>query len=317
MTFENFSRLTGATLLNDPFISSFEKVETNPKKIKRGDLFIGDSIEDIELALHHEAYAIVSTKTLKIIDEEIAWFKTDSLDEVLIKLLRFTLLERDFRFVHTNSVEIELIKKVADKEKLIFLNSDEKESYKKIINADEKSILFSTNKLFLQQIYPEYETLPSITKPLFNSIKKTLFLSSFSYNDKVYKDIKISPLFLKELENVISFLEDNMIEYDIEKTSYTLHFHPVFVNQKLELRSFGKTAHVLICESDKELIEMELSYIKKEAPWAKITHFTLSDLSDLEKLKNIEFNFAIIFVKYDTLIDILEKNEKKKQIELF
>jgi len=45
--------------------------------------------------------------------------------------------------------------------------------------------------------------------------------------------------------------------------------------------------------------------------------FELSNLSDLDKLKNIEFNFAIIFANYDTLIDILEKNEKKKQIELF
>jgi len=251
MTFENFSRLTGATLLNDPFISSFEKIETNPKKIKRGDLFIGDSIEDIELALHLEAYAIVSTKKLEIIDEEIAWFMTDALDEVLIKLLRFTLLERDFHFVHTHPVEIELIKKIADKEHLHFLTENEKDNYKKIINADEKSIFFSTNEIFLQKIYPDFQTLPSLEKPLFNSIKKTLFLSNFSYKDKIYKNIKISPLFLKYLENSVSFLESNKIDFEIEKTSFTLHFHPIFVNQNLELKPFGKTDHVLICESDK------------------------------------------------------------------
>jgi ferrochelatase len=317
MTFENFSRLTGAELLNDPFISSFEKIETNPKKIKRGDLFIGDSIEDIELALHLEAYAIVSTKNLEIIDEEIAWFKAASLDEVLIKLLRFTLLEKNFRFIYAHSIEFELIKKIADKQKIIFLNDDEKDSYKKIINADEKSIFFSTDKLFLKQIYPEYESIEDLTTEIFNCIKKTLFLSSFSYHDKIYKDIKISPLFLKYLEKSVSFLDSNHIEYDIEKTSFTIHFHPIFVNQNLELKSFGKTEHVLICESDKSLIEKELSFLKKEAPWAKTTHFELSNLSDLDKLKNIEFNFAIIFVKYDTLIEILDKKEKKKQIELF
>jgi ferrochelatase len=317
MTFENFSRLTGAELLNNPSISSFENIETDPKKIKRGDLFIGDSKEDIELALHLEAYAVLSTQQLEIIDEEIAWFKADSLDEVLIKLLRFTLLERDFQFFHTHSVEIELIKKIADKEYLIFLNKDEKESYKKIINADAKSIFFSANQEFLKKIYPDFQTLPSMDKPLFKTIKNTLFLTSFRYKGKIYKNIKISPLFIKYLENVVMFLQKIDIGFEIEKCSYTSHFHPIFVNQKLELKNFGKTDHVLICESDKSLIEEELSYLITEAPWAKTTHLELSNMDDLDKLKNIEFNFAIIFANYDKLIDILEKNEKKKQIELF
>ncbi len=313
MTFENFARLTGAKLLNDPFISSFEKVETNPKKIKRGDLFIGDDQEDILLALQLEAYAIVSTTTLDIVDEEIAWFRVSSLDDILIRLLKFSLLEKKFHFVYACSIEIELIKKIAHKKYLIFLGNDKKENYKKIINADIDSIFFSANKHFLEQIYPEYQCIPSVEK-LFKKDTKSLFLSSFTYREQNYKDIKITPLFLKYLESIVTFLEDNAITYEIEKCSFISHFYPIFINQKLQIKSFGKSEHVIICESDKIRVKETLTYLKTEAPWAKTVYI---ELSDLEKLKNIEFNFAIIVIDYNRLIDKLEKNEIKEQILLF
>lgn len=309
MTFENFARLTGATLLNEPSISSFEKVETNPKKIKRGDLFIGDEKEDIELALHLEAYAIVSSLKLDIIDPEIAWFKATSLDEVLIKLLRFSLLEKKFRFIYLHPIEIELIKKIADKENLLFLNNDEKESYKKIINADKDSIFFSTKEEFLRQIYPEFETLET-SKSLFKIDKKSLFLTSFTHGEKSYKNIKISPLQLNYLENIVTFLDKSSITYEIQKCGFNSHLYPIFVNQNLQIKPFGKSERVLICTSDNRLLD----YLKTEATWAKTIVFEFDDLS---KLKNIEFNFAIIFIKYDKLIEELEKNETIEQILLF
>ena len=309
MTFKNFARLTGATLLNEPSISSFEKVETNPKKIKRGDLFIGDEKEDIELALHLEAYAIVSSLKLDIIDPEIAWFKATSLDEVLIKLLRFSLLEKKFRFIYLHPIEIELIKKIADKENLLFLNNDEKESYKKIINADKDSIFFSTKEEFLRQIYPEFETLET-SKSLFKIDKKSLFLTSFTHGEKSYKNIKISPLQLNYLENIVTFLDKSSITYEIQKCGFNSHLYPIFVNQNLQIKPFGKSERVLICTSDNRLLD----YLKTEATWAKTIVFEFDDLS---KLKNIEFNFAIIFIKYDKLIEELEKNETIEQILLF
>ena len=313
MSYENFARLTGAILLNKPFISAFENIETNPKKIKRGDLFIGDNKEDIELALENEAYGVVSTTNMDILDEEIAWFKTSSLDEVLIKLLRFSLLDKNFRFVLVNSIEIEILKKIANRENLILLENNETESYKKIINADEETMFFSTDEVFLTQIYPDFEYLPTLEN-IFQKRDKSLFLSNFTHKNQNYKNIKISPLFLNHLEKIISFLETNNISYDIEKLSFTSHFHPIFVNRKLQLKTFGKSEHVLICESDKSLIKEELSYLKKEASWAKSIHV---DFDDLEQLKSIEFNFAIIVCEYDKLLEELEKNEDKEQTVLF
>ena len=314
MTFENFGRLTGAKLLNEPSISYFEKIETDPKKIKRGDLFIGDSKEDIALALELEAYGIVSTSKLEIIDEEIAWFSAPSLDEVLIRILRFKLMKVKFHFIYLHPIEIELIKTISDKENMIFLDTDEKKSYKKIINADAQSMIFCSDKEFLNQIYPDFKSLRPLKKPIFQRDNRSLFLSTFIYKGEIFTDIKISPLLLEYLENAVTFLEQTDTPYEIEKCSYGSYFHPIFVNKKLQIKPFGKSERVLICESDKAQVERTLAYIKAEAPWAK-TIFIES--LELEELKNLEFNFAIIVSKYDKLIEKLEKNKTKEQTLLF
>ena len=314
MTFENFSRLTLATVLNTPLISSFNKVEIDPKKVKRGDLFISNSKEDIQLALLNEAYAIVSEEVCEIIDDEVAWFKAPSLDDVLIRLLRFTLLEKKFRFVYLCDIKLELIKKIADKNELYFLSADEKQNYKKIINANEKSIFFSSNENFLKKIYPDYETLSSLGSSIFFEPKSTLFESQFTYKNLRYKNIKIPSIFLNHLELLVSFLEQNSISFEIEKCAYTSHFHPIFVNQKLQIKAFGKSDSVLICEADKELLNQELLYLKEHAPWAKTIYL---EIDDIKKLKKIEFNFAIIITAYDKLIEKLHKIEKKGQTLLF
>lgn len=314
MTFKNFSRLTNCQLLNTPLISSFDKVEINPKKVQRGNLFISNKKEDIELALHLEAYAIVSEEDCEIIDQEIAWFKTTSIDDVLIRLLKFNLLEKDFRFILVNSIEFELIQKIADKKHLYFLNSDEKQNYKKIINADAKPIFFSKEKEFLEKIFPEYESILKAKTDTFYENKNGLFLSSFIYKGREYKDIKVPLLFLDNLASVVIFLEKNTILFDIKKCNFTSHFHPVFINKNLEIKNFGKSELVIICESDKNLIEKEILYLKKNASWAKTIHF---ENSDILKLKEIEFNFAIITTTHNQLIKKLEEIEQKEQTLLF
>ncbi len=317
MTVENFSRLTEAKLLNKPSISSFENIEIDPKKVRRGDLFISDTKEDIKLAVKNEAYGIASTEICEIIDEEIAWFDIDSVDDVLIRLLRFNLLEKKLHFVHAQEIELELIYKIASKEHLIILNEDEKDNYKKIINADEKSFIFSSNIKLLGQIYPDFRTLPKVKTLKFNTIKSTLFLTHFTYQRLKYKDIKIPPLFLHHLEKIVSFLDENRINYDIKKCDYTTHFYPIFVDQKLQIKPFGKSDHVLICESDKSLIDQKVSYLVKSAPWAKVICFELTEFTNINELKNIEFNFAIINISYEKLITQLEKLDKKEKTVLF
>lgn len=304
MTFETFGKLTNATLLNNPSISSFEKVELDAKKVKRGDLFIGDLTEDIELAVSLEAYGIVSKSTYAITDSEIAWFKADHLDDVLIRLLRFSLLEKNLRFIYAINQEIELIKKIANKELLIFLDKDEKHNYKQIINAQDNNIVFSSDKEFLRQISPDFEEIHNNTK--LNIIKHTLFLTNFVHEDRAYVDIKIPFIFIHSLENILSFLKDKKINFEIEKSTYTSHFHPIFVDKNLNIKHFGKSERVIICEPDCKMIDYELSYLKEHAAWAKIIQIT-----DLYKLKTIDFNFAIINQTYEKTLDKLGKKDEQ------
>ncbi len=314
MRFGNFQRLTKSKLLNSPSVYSFENIEIEPNRVKRGDLFISDNLDEIELAVEQGAYAIVSScKNLSIIDSEIAWFKTSSCSDVLIRLLRYNLTKRKLYFIYLNEVELELIQKIADKERLIFLVGDDKDSFKKIINAKEDSILFSSDIDFIESIYPNFKRVPILKEnSLLKVTKKSLFLSSFIFRDELYRDIRVSPIFLKNLERVVNFLEDNSIDFDIKKATLNSHFYPIFVDSNLNIRPFGKSDRVLIYESSKNLIDIELNYLKSSAPWAKI----ISNISDSDKLKGIDFNFAIISITKDSLIEKLTKYQKREQLKL-
>ncbi len=310
MTFENFAKLTHATLLNSPTISNFENIQLKPKKIKRGDLFISDNKEDIELALSLEAYGIASQEMQEITDQEIAWFKIDSIDDVITRLLRYTLLEKNFSFVHATDQEMQIIKKIANKDILVFLPFNEKDSYRYIINADNNCIIISSNRNFLKKIDPEFEKLKDYNNKKIFITKQTLFSSSFLYEEKRYTNIKIPHIFISSLENILSFLKSKNINFDIEKCAYDTHFHPIFVDQKLNIKQFGKSAQVIICETDKNLIDKELGFISKHASWAKTVK-----VDTLDELKNIDFNFAIIAKNYQEIIKQLNQNQN--QIGLF
>jgi len=59
MRIENFIRLIGGELQNNPLINSYERIILNVKKILRGDVFISNDIDEIKQALKNGAYGIV------------------------------------------------------------------------------------------------------------------------------------------------------------------------------------------------------------------------------------------------------------------
>ncbi len=333
MTFDNLAKLTNSTLLNEPCISSFERIVFDPNRIKRGDLFIGNDIEDIKLSIKRDAYAIMSDRQTNVLDDEIAWLKCKSINEALIGLLRYFLMQTKLHFVCFDPVEATLMQKIAAKENIIFLNSDAKENFQKIIDAPENSLIISYDEEYLQNIYPAFEVANiTILHPI-TKIKSTLFLSSFEYKNKLYENIKLPEIFLKKFENIINFLDSKSITYKINKCDFTPYFYPIFVNKNLHKKSFGSTQKALIVIKEDKNINHYINYLHKKASWAKhllflpkkIKTITFPDtkiisysyLTEITKLKEFEFNFAIIKADLQDIVDTLKKIETKKEPSLF
>ncbi len=333
MTFENLAKLTNSTLLNEPCISSFERIVFDPIRVKRGDLFIGNDIQDIKIALKRDAYAIMSDKHTNILDDEIAWLKCESINEALKGLLRYSLMQTKLHFVCFDPVEAALMKKITSKESIIFLNTDPKKNFQKIIDAPENSLIISGDKEYLQDIYPAYE-LANI--PILHSIlkiKSTLFLSSFVYKNVLYENIKLPEIFLKKFENIVNFLDSKSIDYRIDRCDFTPYFYPLFINGDLVRKSFGSTQKALIIISDDKNLNDFINYLQHKASWAKHILFlprkiktnnsnkikTISyiNLTEITKLKELEFNFAIIKANPQDMAEVLKKIETKKEPSLF
>ena len=99
------------------------------------------------------------------------------------------------------------------------------------------------------------------------------------------------------------------IDYKLKKFTPIDHFEAVFTNRKFEIKSFGTSDKVLIFESNTTLIENQILFLQKQAPWANtifiLPYFTkykadkniykYKDENEIiDILKNTMFNFALV-----------------------
>ncbi len=332
MTFENLSKLTQATLINEPDITSFDAIAFEPEKVKRGDLFIGRESEKIKEALARGAYAILSDRKIPVYDDEVAWLRCDNIENALIGLLRYYLMQKALEFVCLDPISLALMHKIAAKENLVFLTEGITSNFHKIMDAPPHSIVIGSDETMIQKIYPAYTIIQSDPLQKIRPFKTTLFQSSFYYHEKLYENIKIPELFLPKLEKILEFLEEKGIAYDIGKCEYTPYFYPLFVTKKLQRKPFGTTPSTLIVTQSTEYLGEIIRYIKEKSSWAKQICFVpkstvakCSDLplipyqklSEISQLKEIEFNFAIISADLAQIVQTLKRLEKKEQLSLF
>ncbi len=331
MTFENFTRLTQATLLNEPFLSSFYEIVFDPHKVKRGDLFVGNDKEAVKIALSRGAYAILSDRKLPVLDEEIAWLRTDSIDQSLISLLRYHIMEHELRFCYLDKISIALLQKIAPRERFVFLGNDLQSDFQQIMQASAEKIFISSDDRLLARIRPGYQECCSTEGPEIMPVKSTLFLSSFYVDNAYYENLKIPALFLPRLQNLLAFLQQEQITYDLHKCEFTPYFYPLFVNKALQVKPFGATPAVLIAARSQSALPEILDYITTHAPWAKTCCFLpvsstirvqtevyhYKTLTELNRLKEIEFNFAIINDDLQQIVQSLKNLETDEQRSLF
>jgi ferrochelatase len=315
MLFENLVSLIDGELLNEPSIASFSNVVFDAKKVKRGDLYLGAS-KDIDEALKNGAYGIVST-SLKIKDDEIAWIKVKSIQNSKLKLLRYLIIRESVYTLYVDCVKVDIIKSISGCKEILFIEDVEEAIRVLSLNSSYKLILFLDEKLFKGM------ELESFKVEIFTQVivqKATIFLTTFIYHNRLYKDIKISELFISELEYILNLFDSLEIEYSLEKLSFISHFKPLFLDSAFRILNFGQSTKVVILESKKELLERELEFLKKKAPWAKMTLLLpknmefyhkndidikyFKNFDDIKKLNIFDYNFVMMldieqkFLKY-------------------
>ncbi len=331
MTFENLAKLTQAKLQNEPFVSSFDKIVFDPSRIKRGDLFVGNDTDAIKEAIRRDAYAILSDRNVPVLDEEIAWLRCKSIPHALTALLRYMTMERQLHFFYFDGVTATLMQKIAARDRLIFLEQDIQNNFQKIIKAPDDALIIGSDMQFLQNIHPGYTLFVPAAPVHLSPYRATLFLTSFRYHKHQYENLKIPQLFIPKLETALAFLNQYRIAYDLHKTDFTPAFYPLFVNKNLQLKPFGSTRNVLIVSEGREYIQPVSDYLQQHASWADVVMLAPADvttqlqipaivsqrLTEIEQLKEIEFNFAIINKSLQAVLQQLQQLKSPAQVSLF
>ncbi len=321
MTIDNLVKLTKGELLTSPSISSFNKIEFSANKVSMGDLFIYTEFEDIEKAIEKGAYAILYEKEIPIIDKEIAWIKVSSLKRALVRILRLYLREKSINIYYMNEIEREILKSISSSKNIVFLKESIFDIFKQLFNAKENSIIISSDEEILKEIYPDYKKMDESFDIYLNILNYSLFETTFIYNDKFWKNIKLPKIFIEELKTVLYFLKTYNINYELNSLNFIEnHFEPVFIDKYLNQKSFGSTQRVLIFEKNYSMIDKEINFLKTEAKWAKTLLFKEKEgyFKNFNQIREYgDFNFGIVFSTKEKFLEYLSEQKIKKEKLLF
>lgn len=286
MRLENILALTYGKLINEPFVNIFENIIFDAKAVKRGDLFIAFDEEAIEDAIFNGAYGVIFDKPTQISDTEIAWIQVQNIDDALKRLLRFRLIEKEVTVYESNEIILKLALQVITESKFIALEGDFKKLFKTLWHVENESVILFCPALFDKSIFTDIKTLPKTAIEPIAIMEKTLFETSFIYNNIFYERQLISPFFIPYLEELLHLYRSLKINYRLRKFTPIEHFEAVFTNKNFEVKEFGASDKVLIFEKNTDLIESEITFLEKHANWAKIIYI-IPHASECEKNENI------------------------------
>ena len=312
MRLENVLALTHGKLINEPFVNSFTNIVFEAKNVKRGDLFIAFDVQDIQEAVFNGAYGVMFNKPTQISDDEIAWIKVDEIEEALKRLLRFHLIEKEVVVYECDEITLKLALQVITEPRFIAVSGDVESLSGMLWHIEERSTILFCPALCDRNIFTDVKNMPKTAMMPITIMERTLFETSFIYDDVFYERQLISPFFMPYLESLLHLFKSSKINFRLRKFTPIDHFEAAFTNKNFELKEFGTSDRVLIFERNSTLIEKEIVYMQKNASWAKsicIIPFSSEISSDIgeenifryknEKdiigiLKQNSFHFALI-----------------------
>jgi len=311
MRLENVLALTHATLLNEPCVNSFESIVFDVKKIKRGDLFIAFNTDSVDEAVHNGAYGIVFDKPIQVSDAEIAWIKVNSIEDALKRLLRFKMIEKEVVAYECNEIILKLALQIITPSNCLVIDGDIKTIFSSLWHVENRATILFCPALLDRNIFTTLKTFPKTAIEPIKIMEQTLFETSFIYDNKFYERRLISPFFIPFLEELLHLYKSLKIDFRLKKFIPIDHFEAVFTNKNFEIKEFGTSDKVLIFERNSNLIAQEISFLQKNASWAKIVFILpfahAKEYEDYDNvlayknekeivnlLKNSSFHFALI-----------------------
>lgn len=314
-------------LLNSPSISFINNISSDANKVKTSDMFIAKNIEDLKIALQNGAYAVIFEKDFEVIDNEIAFIKVKNLELALLKIVRYKLSTLKIKSYFCTDETFDMLKLYQNNHtKPIFLISKNIEkAFKFIDDIKDGDILISKNKKLLESIYPDSKEFEKKLdeNSIKNLIKHSLFELSFSYKDIYFSKLRLSKIYLNSFLNIYDFFKGNI---DISKLKLYSNFKAIFIDKDFQPIDSGKSDSFIICQTNKNLIPIEIAYLKNEFRYAKtifVSKYKISFLDEKEQiiinniedlkniLKNLKFNcvYLIGFTNQESF-EFLQNSQK-------
>jgi len=302
MRLENLLALTHAKLNTEPCVSNFENIIFDVNKVNRGDLFIAKNQEDISEAVKNGAYGIFYDSNIEILDSEIAWIQTDNLEEALKRLLRFRLIEKEAIAYECNEIVLKLAKQFSVDQHCIVVSGDTEHLFKTLWHIPNRSTLLFSPSLNDERIFANKKNTPSTSSEQITIMEKTLFETSFIYENVFYERQTISPFFVPYLEELFNIFKTLKVNYKLKKFTPIEHFEAVFTNKNFEIKEFGTSDKVLIFESNTDLVKTEIDYLQQNATWANIIYIVPQNV-DLDVTNN-----TFVYSNDEEILNILKQN---------
>ena len=312
MKIENFVRIIDGRLRTTPPIDAFASITLESSRVSHGDLFIDTtaSRELIHQALEKGAYAIVTTLPFANEDEECAWIEVTSIEQILIKLLRYTITQKSLDILLLSPVQESLLEMIQTPRSIKRLRNDLFGIVKTILGAKEEERFCLSNPTLAQHIAPASKSVETTLHVKPNVMAKGLFLSSFGHNERYYTEQKIPSLFVEELLCLLGFCDTHEITYSLEHLGFCEHFYPQFITHALCKKEFGSSDKALIFEPSPSLVPSLIAYLQSQVDSAhlilclpKTFHETLDfngrtilfeSIEELAILGDTSFQYALI-----------------------
>ncbi len=276
-------------LINSPFVSSFEHIRLDPKKVSREDLFIAFDEKEIEKALENGAYGVIFQGRVDPYDNEIAYIRVDDVKASVEALVRYFVASKNIDSYlldkETFSVGYEIVR---DKKVLFIEECDINHlaSYRERLDDIEK--IFFWDESLKNRILPNAREVEIPTLDI-KILKSSAFYLEFIFKEEIYRS-EILKYYQQTLLKVLAMFESFGITYKIKNS----------IKSEVFLKLDGN--RYVIFTDNQKLIDSFKEYL----PWADV-----EDLRELDRYETIDF---IKSKKFEILISSLHKEELEESI---